>query len=154
MAAEVWIFLLMISIFVPFSQSWFHLQTINFLEELISPVLGVKFLWCCWSDYEHWWSPDFPEALWPFPPLWLFLHWWKQTDDPDLRFQLWGGWKGVGWWWSLDQLWPQISSASWTLTESSEEPPVSQTLKETELLGEESFPLKSKSAQIICWLWF
>lgn len=32
----------MISIFVLFSQLWVHLQTINFLEELISHVFGLR----------------------------------------------------------------------------------------------------------------
>lgn len=42
LTAEALIFLLMISIFVLFSQSRAHLQTINFLEELISHILGLK----------------------------------------------------------------------------------------------------------------
>lgn len=42
LTAEALIFLLMISILVLFSQSPAHLQTINFLEELTSHILGLK----------------------------------------------------------------------------------------------------------------
>lgn len=153
--ADVLIFLLMISIFVLFSQSWVNLQTINFLEELISHILGAEVTTCADEVLTSVKPSDDSDSSGSssghYFVAYLFLNFRGESRQMIL---IWGSNHTVGPPGGLmiiirsaltpDQLWKLNLDEIIRRTRQSS--PLSYFKRATELLGEELFPLKSKSA--------